>query len=120
MLDSYEAVYPSRLLVQGMVLFKDSLTQWTPKRRDGTENPNSKLSISHSLKFIFIFAALSREFVENAVQLLIMRFMPLNPSDLQQWLADPEEWLHIEDKENDQWEFEVRVSTIDQFYTHLR
>ncbi|EKM80164.1 hypothetical protein AGABI1DRAFT_120195 [Agaricus bisporus var. burnettii JB137-S8] len=90
--DSYEAVYPSRLLVQGMVLFKDSLTQWTPKRRDGTENPNT----------------LSREFVENAVQLLIMRFMPLNPSDLQQWLADPEEWLHIEDKENDQWEFDVR------------
>jgi hypothetical protein len=36
--------------------------------------------------------------------------MPLNPTDLENWLADPEEWLSVEDKENDQWEFEIRVS----------
>lgn len=58
---------------------------------------------------MLIFAALSREFVQNATQLLITRFMPLNPTDLENWLADPEEWLNIEDKENDQWEFEIRV-----------
>lgn len=68
---------------------------------------------------VLIIAALSRDFVENAVQLLITRFMPLNPTDLQQWLADPEEWLHVEDKENDQWEFEIRVSAIDQSHIHF-
>ncbi len=38
--------------------------------------------------------------------------MPLNPSDLENWLADPEEWLNLEDKENDQWEFEIRVGKL--------
>ena len=52
---------------------------------------------------------LSRDFVENAVRLLITRFMSLNPSDLENWMADPEEWLNLEDKENDQWEYEIRV-----------
>lgn len=56
--------------------------------------------------------ALSQEFVENAVQLLVTRFMPLNPTDLENWVADPEEWVNLEDKENDQWEFEIRVSLI--------
>lgn len=54
--------------------------------------------------------ALSQEFVKNAVQLLVTRFMPLNPTDLENWIADPEEWVNLEDKENDQWEFEIRVS----------
>lgn len=36
--------------------------------------------------------------------------MPLNASDLDGWMADPEEWVNMEDKENDQWEFELRVS----------
>lgn len=53
--------------------------------------------------------ALSEEFVKNAVQLLITRFMPLNPTDLEQWMADPEEWVNNEDKENDLWEYEMRV-----------
>jgi hypothetical protein len=53
--------------------------------------------------------ALSEEFVKNAVQLLITRFMPLNPRDLEQWMADPEEWVNNEDKENDLWEYEIRV-----------
>lgn len=52
---------------------------------------------------------LSRDFVENAVRLLITRFMSLNPSDLENWMADPEEWLNLEDRENDQWEYEIRV-----------
>jgi hypothetical protein len=52
---------------------------------------------------------LSKEFVENAVKLLVTRFMPLNPSDLEQWMADPEEWLNEEERESDQWEFEIRA-----------
>lgn len=53
--------------------------------------------------------ALSREFVENAVKALITRFMTLNPSDLETWMNDPEEWVNLEDQENDQWEYEIRV-----------
>lgn len=35
--------------------------------------------------------------------------MPLKASDLEQWMADPEEWLNEEVRESDQWEFEIRV-----------
>lgn len=59
--------------------------------------------------YIDAFTALSREFVENAVKALISRFMPLNPSDLETWMNDPEEWVNLEDQENDQWEYEIRV-----------
>ncbi|KAK2466318.1 hypothetical protein APHAL10511_001960 [Amanita phalloides] len=90
--DSDNAVYPVRFLVQGMVLFKESLAQWVPTRRDGTASKN----------------ALSREFVENAVKALITRFMTLNPSDLESWMNDPEEWVNLEDHETDQWEYEIR------------
>ncbi|KAF8076536.1 armadillo-type protein [Lyophyllum atratum] len=90
--DTNQALYPVRHLVQGMVLFKESLAQWTPTRRDGTPNENS----------------LSQEFIENAVQLLVTRFMPLNPTDLENWMADPEEWVSVEDRENELWEYEIR------------
>ncbi|KAF8746019.1 hypothetical protein AX14_004306 [Amanita brunnescens Koide BX004] len=90
--DSDNTIYPVRFLVQGMVLFKESLAQWAPTRRDGTPNRNT----------------LSREFVENAVKALITRFMTLNPSDLETWMNDPEEWVNLEDQENDQWEYEIR------------
>lgn len=53
--------------------------------------------------------ALSQEFVQNCVTLLVTRFMPLNTADLENWMADPEEWVHLEEKENDQWEYEMRV-----------
>lgn len=56
------------------------------------------------------YTDLSREFVENAVRFLVTRFMPLNPHDLESWSNDPEEWVNAEDKENEQWEFEIRVS----------
>lgn len=91
--DSNYAPYPVRFLVQGMALFKISASQWKPRNRDGT--PNTK---NH----------LSQQFVENAVRFLVTRFMPLNPHDLESWSNDPEEWLNTEDKENDQWEFEIR------------
>jgi hypothetical protein len=42
LVDNNEAVYPLRFLVQGMVLFKESLARWTPNsRRDGISNKNS-------------------------------------------------------------------------------
>lgn len=47
--------------------------------------------------------------MEEAVKLLVTKFIPLNPKDLEGWMADPEEWVNMEDKENDQWEYDLRV-----------
>ncbi|KAH9482382.1 Importin-11 [Psilocybe cubensis] len=91
--DSDEALYPVRFLVQGLVLFKDNLSKWTPTSRSGVPNKNN----------------LSQQFVESAVRLLVTRFMPLNTADLEGWMADPEEWVNLEDKDNDQWEYEIRA-----------
>ena len=51
----------------------------------------------------------SQEFVENSVRVLVTRFLPLNASDLENWISDPEEWVSTEEKENARWEFETRV-----------
>lgn len=32
--------------------------------------------------------------------------------DLEGWMEDPEEWVNLEDKENEQWEYELRVRII--------
>lgn len=53
--------------------------------------------------------ALTQEFVEEAVRLLLTRFLPLNPRDLNNWSTDPEEWMIMEDKDSEQWEYELRV-----------
>lgn len=60
----------------------------------------------------FFALALSKEFVENAVRLLVSQFMPLNPSDLEQWMADPEEWLNEEERDEEHWEYEIRACFI--------
>ncbi|RDX55688.1 ARM repeat-containing protein [Lentinus brumalis] len=90
--DSSLVTFPVRFLVQGMALFKDSLAQWAPTKKDGSQNDR----------------VLSKEFVEDAVKILVTRFIPLNPSDLEEWMSDPEEWVNAEEKENDQWEYELR------------
>ncbi|KZT71615.1 ARM repeat-containing protein [Daedalea quercina L-15889] len=90
--DTSTAIFPVRFLVQAMVLFKDSLAQWAPVRKDGSQNAN----------------ALNKEFVENAVQLLVTRFIPLNPTDLEEWVTDPEGWVNLEEQDNEQWVFEIR------------
>ena len=50
-LDSQTAVYPVRFLVQAMVLFKESLAQWAPERKDGKQNEHGErvdsISMSH-------------------------------------------------------------------------
>lgn len=48
--------------------------------------------------------------MENAVTFLVTRFMPLNPKDLEGWMINPEEWVNTEDKDDEQWQFEIRVS----------
>ncbi|OJT10170.1 Importin-11 [Trametes pubescens] len=90
--DSPLVIFPVRFLVQGMALFRDSLAQWAPKKKDGSTNDR----------------VLSKDFVEDAVKILVTRFIPLNPTDLEGWMEDPEEWVNTEEKENDQWEYELR------------
>ncbi|KAG5221563.1 ARM repeat-containing protein [Salix suchowensis] len=53
--------------------------------------------------------ALSQDFIENAVRILVTRFIPLHSSDLERWVEDPEEWVSEESKDNDQWEYEIRT-----------
>ncbi|KAF9226602.1 ARM repeat-containing protein [Gyrodon lividus] len=107
--DSSAAVYPVRFLVQAMVLFKENLARWTPFRKGG---PTTETSTDDFWDDPFNTdapsAALSQQFVEDAVRLLVSRFIPLNPSDLEGWMADPEEWVNEEDKESEQWEYELR------------
>ena len=62
------------------------------------------------------YIVLTKEFVEDAVKILVTRFIPLNPSDLEEWMADPEEWVNAEEKENDQWEYELRVHSSHTLY----
>lgn len=52
---------------------------------------------------------LTQTFVEDAVKLLVTRFIPLDPSDLEEWMSDPEEWVNLEEKDNELWEYELRV-----------
>ena len=92
-----------------MVLFKESLAQWSPARKAKTEHSLSEC-ITHPLLCSYTSPALSQDFVENAVTFLVTRFMPLNPKDLEGWMMNPEEWVNTEDKDDEQWQFEIRVS----------
>jgi hypothetical protein len=68
---------------------------------------------------LIFFQALSQDFVEDAVRLLVSRFIPLKPSDLEGWMSGPEEWVNLEDRENDHWEFELRVRQNQLFQSKL-
>lgn len=93
-----------------MVLFKENLARWTPFRRGGPVTETSMDTFYDVTFFTDVpSAALSQQFVEDSVRLLVTRFIPLNPSDLEGWMADPEEWVNEEDRENEQWEYELRV-----------
>ncbi|KAJ8523493.1 hypothetical protein ONZ45_g125 [Pleurotus djamor] len=89
--DSNLVLYPVRFLVQAMSLFKENLPQW---RKQGNQN---------------LTPGLTNDFVERAVELLVTRFIPLHPSDLERWMEDPEEWVSEESKESDHWEYEIRA-----------
>ncbi|KAJ7178998.1 armadillo-type protein [Mycena filopes] len=90
--DSPEAVYPIRFLVQGMVLFKENLSQWKPVLKNGQENQN----------------VMPSDIVQNAAETLIKQFMPLKEAELNEWMSDPEQWVNDEDTDNEQWIFEIR------------
>jgi hypothetical protein len=48
--------------------------------------------------------------VKEAVRILVQQFIPLKVDDLKEWENNPEQWINEEDAENDQWEYELRVS----------
>lgn len=52
---------------------------------------------------------LSPEFVTSTVQLFMSRLMLMDESDLNKWSEDPEEWINMEENDNDAWEFGIRV-----------
>lgn len=55
---------------------------------------------------------LPEAFIDDAVRLLVTRFLPLKESDLTMWQGDPEEWINEEDKDNEAWEYDLRVRAI--------
>ena len=110
-LDSETAVFPVRVLVPGMVLFKESLAQWSPRKAKAEHSLSECLDYLLHLYLIDMPSALPQDFVETAVTFLVTRFMPLNPNDLEGWMATPEEWVNTEDKDDEQWQFEIRVSS---------
>ena len=53
--------------------------------------------------------------MEGAVRLLVTRFIPLTPKDLERWEIDVEEWMNQEENEDEQWEYELRVRVFSVF-----
>lgn len=50
--------------------------------------------------------------IREAVTFLVTKFMPLKEKDLQEWMADPEEFVNVEDQDDIQWQFQIRVSAM--------
>lgn len=84
--DNPLAPYPTRLVVQALLLLKSLLGDW-----DGSTG-----------------LAVPPGFVQQLAHLLITRMLPLRQDDLDKWTEDPEEWMNEEEAER--WEFELRVS----------
>ncbi|TKA55315.1 hypothetical protein B0A53_02239 [Rhodotorula sp. CCFEE 5036] len=82
--DDLRSLYPTRLVVQALLLIKAMLGDW-----DGT----SALPVSP-------------DFVQQFAEVLITRMLPLRQEDLQKWEQDPEEWMNEE--EQDRWEYDLR------------
>ncbi|GAA6036573.1 hypothetical protein JCM8097_001232 [Rhodosporidiobolus ruineniae] len=82
--DDHTALYPTRLVVQSLLLVKSLLGDW-----DG----QSTLPVPPG-------------FVQQLAELLITRLLPLRQDDLEKWSEDPEEWMNEEEMER--WEFELR------------
>ncbi|GAA6004411.1 hypothetical protein JCM10207_000715 [Rhodosporidiobolus poonsookiae] len=82
--DDPTALYPTRLVVQVLLLLKSLLGDW-----DGSSG-------------LPIPPGFSQQFAE----LLVLRLLPLQQEDLEKWNDDPEEWMNEEEMER--WEFELR------------
>jgi len=103
-----------------MVLFRESLTASSGKGTSGsTTGVFYNYTTEVSLFIVHVTGraeVLSEHVVEEAVTILLTRFIPLAPTDLDKWMMDPEEWVNEEEREGDAWEFELRVCPK---HTHL-
>lgn len=79
------ALYPTRLVVQALLLVKSLLGDWDG--RAPLDPPEG--------------------FVEQFTNLLVKQLLPLRQDDLEKWQDDPEEWMNEEEMER--WEFDLRV-----------
>ncbi|PRQ76874.1 Armadillo-type fold [Rhodotorula toruloides] len=82
--DDVTALYPTRLVVQALLLVKSLLGDWDG--RAPLEPPEG--------------------FVEQFTDLLVKQLLPLRQDDLEKWQEDPEEWMNEEEMER--WEFDLR------------
>ncbi|BGP12651.1 hypothetical protein JCM10213v2_000568 [Rhodosporidiobolus nylandii] len=82
--DEPTSPYPTRLVVQSLLLVKALLGDW-----DGASA-----------------VPVAPEFVQQFAEMLITRLLPLRQDDLEKWNEDPEEWMNEEEMER--WEFELR------------
>ncbi|KAF8607722.1 ARM repeat-containing protein [Ceratobasidium sp. AG-I] len=102
------AAYPSQFLCSAMLLFRESLSMWSPNRKD-TEEAD----------------ILPSTFVESAVQQLVQTFLPLSDTSLELWAEDPEGFVEEEEKGGDSWEIDPRpcaervLITLSSKYTEI-
>ncbi|KAJ8297055.1 Importin-11 [Rhodotorula toruloides] len=82
--DDVTALYPTRLVVQALLLVKSLLGDWDG--RAPLDPPEG--------------------FVEQFTDLLVKQLLPLRQDDLEKWQEDPEEWMNEEEMER--WEFDLR------------
>jgi hypothetical protein len=95
-----------------MVIFRESLSQWSTEGKEHrmTDGESTFSACTFNSNFPpAATAVLSKEFVEESVRLIVTRFIPLQGTDLERWMADPEEWVNMGEKEADAWEFDLRV-----------
>jgi len=109
--DSDGALYPVRFLTQALSIFKESLAQWSPRKKATSQTIGWSLLARriHTAKLRDIVEELPPEFVTSAVQLFMNQLMLMDETDLNKWLEDPEEWINMEESDNDAWEFGIRV-----------
>lgn len=107
-LDDNDALYPVQYIVQALALMKDTLPQWSPTKKGITPEQGLRIPLSDPPALI-LFAVLSAEFIQTAIQLLLTRFLPLTPTDLEKWSLDSEEWTNEEVAESGAWEYDLRV-----------
>ncbi|CUA70323.1 Importin beta-like protein kap113 [Rhizoctonia solani] len=85
------SVYPSHFLCSAMILFRESLSMWSPNRQNASEAD-----------------ILPAAFVEGAVRQLVQTFLPLSDASLELWSEDPEGFIEEEEKGGDAWEIDPR------------
>ncbi|KZO89765.1 hypothetical protein CALVIDRAFT_569640 [Calocera viscosa TUFC12733] len=114
-IDSPFALYPLRLPVQALFLFREFMQDWSLlARRHKVENLQELLAlpdspVSPELRGLCC-QILGAGNLLRSIDLLINQLIPLRPEDLHKWESEPEEWFVAQEGESEQWEYELRGS----------